>query len=167
MLPIVTTLLSEGLSLIGNAVLAKGKDFIEEKTGIKLEPEMSEENILKLKQYELEHEEELLKLKLEDNRLNTELFKVEAEDRNSARERELRVNESVNAGWFSKNTSSLLAIAYTAIFLTLGFLTVFDVGIAYREAPFNQVYNTMGQIVMLIVGYYWGSSKDLKNLGIK
>lgn len=162
MLPIVGTLLTEGLSLLGNAVLAKGKEFVEEKTGIKLEPNMSEENILKLKQFELEHEEELQRLQIEDNKLEVELYKLQTADTANARDRELKINESPNASWLSKNTSSLLALGFTIIFLALGFLSVFDVGVSYREAPFNSVYNTMGQIIMLIVGYYWGSSKDLK-----
>lgn len=162
MLPIVGTLLTEGLSLLGNAVLAKGKEFVEEKTGIKLEPNMSDENILKLKQFELEHEEELQRLQIEDNKLEVELYKLQTADTANARDRELKINESPNASWLSKNTSSLLALGFTIIFLALGFLSVFDVGVSYREAPFNSVYNTMGQIIMLIVGYYWGSSKDLK-----
>lgn len=167
MLPIVGALLSEGLNLLGNAVLTKGKEYIEEKTGVKLEPNMSEENILKLKQYELENEVELQKLQLENNKLDLELYKTQVQDTSNARDRELKINESANASWLSKNTSSLLAIGFTIIFLALGFLAVFDVGVSYREAPFNSVYNTMGQIIMLIVGYYWGSSKDLKSIGGK
>ena len=49
---ILAPLLSNGLSLVGNAVLAKGKEWVEGKTGIKLEEKMSDENILKLKQWE-------------------------------------------------------------------------------------------------------------------
>lgn len=162
MLPIVGALLSEGLNLLGNAVLAKGKEFVEEKTGLKLEQNMSEETVLKLKQYELENEVELQKLQLENNKLDVELYKIQTADTANARDRELKINESPNASWLSKNTSSLLALGFTLIFLALGFLSVFDVGVNYREAPFNSVYNTMGQIIMLIVGYYWGSSKDLK-----
>lgn len=164
MLPIVGMLLEQGLSLIGNAVLAKGKDVIEQATGVKLDESkpLSNEDVLKLKQYELEHEEELLRLQIEDNKLDLEAYKIQVADTSNARDRELKINESVNASWLAKNTSSLLALGFTVIFLALGFLSVFDVGVNYREAPFNSVYNTMGQIIMLIVGYYWGSSKDLK-----
>ena len=69
MLPVVAGLLAQGLNLVGNAVLAKGKEWVEEKTGVKLAPDMPPEELAKLRQYELEHEEELQRLQLEENRL--------------------------------------------------------------------------------------------------
>ena len=46
MLPVVTALLGNGLSLIANAVLAKGTSFIKEKTGIDLnKPQLSEKDL--------------------------------------------------------------------------------------------------------------------------
>ncbi len=163
---LIAPLLEQGLSLLSNAVLAKGKDWVEDKIGVKLDDPMTPEQVAKLKQAEMEHEEELMRLKVEDNKLDLEAFKAEVEDHKSARDRELKINESTNASWLSKNTGSLLALGFTAIFLAMGYLSVFDVGVQYREAPFNSVFNTMSQIVMLIVGYYWGSSKDMKNANI-
>ena len=34
---LLAPLLAQGLSLIGNAVMAKGKDWVEEKTGVRLD----------------------------------------------------------------------------------------------------------------------------------
>lgn len=76
MLPILAALVSQGLSLVANAALVKGKEFIEEKTGVKLTPDMPPEDILKLRQYQLINEVELQKLQLEDNKLHAELEKV-------------------------------------------------------------------------------------------
>ena len=103
MLPIVAGLLAQGLNLVGNAVLAKGKEWVEEKTGVKLVPDMSPEELMKLRQFELEHEEELQRLQLEENRLTYE-------DTKSARDMNTRINESSNATWLSKNIPAILAL---------------------------------------------------------
>ena len=64
MIPIVTALLGKGLDLVANAVMAKGKDWVENKLGVELKPDMTSEDYAKLKIAEMQHEEELLKLKL-------------------------------------------------------------------------------------------------------
>lgn len=86
---LIAPLLSQGLSLISNAVMAKGKDWIEEKTGVKLDQPLTEADTLKLRQYEMDHEEELLRLRIEDNKIDLESFKEEVKDRGSARERDI------------------------------------------------------------------------------
>ena len=72
MLPFLAPLLSQGLGLIANAALAKGKDWVEEKTGVKLDQPLSAEDTTKLRQYEMEHEEELLRLRIEEKKLGLE-----------------------------------------------------------------------------------------------
>jgi hypothetical protein len=86
---LIAPLLSQGLSLISNAVMAKGKDWVEEKTGVKLDQPLTEADALKLRQYEMDHEEELLRLRIEDNKIDLESFKEEVKDRGSARERDM------------------------------------------------------------------------------
>lgn len=79
LIPIVGMLAEKGLSLLSKAIDSgsdKAIEFIEEKTGLKLtEPEiekMSNEDIAKLKQVQIDYELELLRLaladKVEDNR---------------------------------------------------------------------------------------------------
>ena len=79
LIPIVGMLAEKGLSLLSKAIASgsdKAIEFIEEKTGLKLtEPEigkMSNEDISKLKQVQIDYELELLRLaladKVEDNR---------------------------------------------------------------------------------------------------
>ena len=103
---LIAPLLSQGLSLIGNAVMAKGKEWVEEKTGVKIEPNMSDKDLLTLKQYEMDHEEELLRLRIEDNKLDLEAFREEVKDRDSARERDVEfikrgmVNNRANVMFF-------------------------------------------------------------------
>ena len=103
---LIAPLLSQGLSLISNAVMAKGKEWVEEKTGVKIEPNMSDKDLLALKQYEMDHEEELLRLRIEDNKLDLEAFREEVKDRDSARERDVEfikrgmVNNRANVMFF-------------------------------------------------------------------
>ena len=86
---LLAPLLTQGLSLIGNAVMAKGKEWVEDKTGVKLDgTPLSEADTLKLKQYEMDHEEELMRLRIEENKVDLESFKVEVADRDSARVRD-------------------------------------------------------------------------------
>lgn len=65
----ITALLKAGLSLVANAALVKGKEYIEEKTGVKLQENMPPEDLAKVRQWELENEPELAALRVEDNRL--------------------------------------------------------------------------------------------------
>lgn len=81
-------LLGQGLNLLANAAMAKGKEWVEEKTGVKLEPNMSDKDLLALRQYEMDHEEELLRIRLEHNKLDLQAFELEVKDRDSARERD-------------------------------------------------------------------------------
>ena len=67
---LLAPLLSQGLTLIGNAVMAKGKDWVEDKTGVKLNGPLSDADAMKLKQYEMDHEEELLRLRIEEKKLD-------------------------------------------------------------------------------------------------
>lgn len=60
MLPIVATLLANGLGLIGNAVMAKGQEVVQEKLGVKLDSLVqTDEGKIKLMQLQNEHERDL------------------------------------------------------------------------------------------------------------
>lgn len=90
MLPaLIAPLLKSGLTLLANAALVKGKDWIEDQTGVSLDRPLSDEQLAKLRQYELEHERELLKLRLEENKLDAEVFRIEVADKGDARKRDV------------------------------------------------------------------------------
>ena len=55
MLPILQPLLSNGLNLVANAVMAKGKKVVEEKLGVELKPDMSPEDLAKIQIAQMEH----------------------------------------------------------------------------------------------------------------
>ena len=142
---LIAPLLAQGLSLIVNAVMAKGKDWVEEKTGVKIQPNMSDEDMLRLRQYEMDHEEELLKLRIEDKRLDLA-------DVQGARDMNTRINESANATWLSKNIPAVLALIVIVVgFLLLGTTKDADV----RTAVVG--------LMTLVLGFYFGSTSSSKS----
>ena len=150
MMSIIQTLLSNGLGLVANAVMAKGQAFVEDKLGVKIAPNMSPEQVAELKIKEMEHEEELMRLKLEENKLNIEAFKAEAEavtDRWTA--------DMSSDSWLSKNIRPLTLIAILSGYFVFAFMSAFGM-----EA--NESYVTLlgnwGQIVML--AYFGGRTVE-------
>lgn len=137
---LIAPLLAQGLSLIANAAMAKGKEWVEEKTGVDLTQPLSAEDALKLRQYEMDHEEELLRLRVEDKRLDLA-------DVQSARDMNTRINESANATWLSKNIPAVLALIVIVVgFLLLGTTQDADV----RTAVVG--------LMTLVLGFYFGST---------
>ena len=145
MLPVVAGLVAQGLNLVGNAVLEKGKEWVEEKTGVKLAPDMPPEELAKLRQYELEHEEELQRLQLEVNRLTYE-------DTKSAREMNTRINEASNTTWLSKNISAILAL-----------VAVVGGGMTLTTTSQADVRTAVVGLMTLVLGFYFGTSSSSRN----
>lgn len=149
---ILLPLLSQGLGLISNAVLAKGKDYIEQKTGVKLDQPLTAEDTLKLRQYEMDHEEELLKFKLEDNKLDTEVYKITMQ---AAVEETKGVSDRWSSdmssdSWMSKNIRPMTLVYILIIYTAMAFSGGFGFGI-----PSNYV-ELLGQWGMLIMSAYFG-----------
>ena len=149
---LLAPLLSQGLSLIGNAVLAKGKDWVEEKTGVKLDQPLSAEDTLKLRQYEMDHEEELLRLRIEEKKLGIEELQAFA---NAAQNEENNVSDRWKAdmtsdSWLSKNIRPMSLIAIFAGYFLFSMMSAFG----YNA---NESYvSLLGQWGMLIMGAYFG-----------
>lgn len=150
MMPIIQTLLSNGLGLVANAVMAKGQQFVEDKLGVKLAPDMSPEQVAQIKIAEMQHEEELMRLRLEEGKLDIEAFKAEASavtDRWTA--------DMSSDSWLSKNIRPMTLIAILAGYFLFAFMSAFGM-----EA--NESYVTLlgnwGQIVML--AYFGGRTVE-------
>lgn len=167
MLPIIQALLGKGLSLVANAVLAKGKEYIKEKAGIDLNKEsLSEQDVVALKKYEMEHEEELMKLQIEDNRLDLEMVKSMLAETQGAREREARMAESPSASWLNKNVGPMLAIL--AIIVTFGLFYKVTFGDLLTLKMENRdillyILGVLSAVVSQIFSYYFGSSSGSKS----
>lgn len=85
MAPIVAALAAKGLTLLGDAVLAKGKEFVEEKLGVEIPEEISDEKAVELKQLEIQHEQFLINAALRKAGQELEAEKVRLADVADAR----------------------------------------------------------------------------------
>lgn len=145
-------LLQQGLSLIGNAVLAKGKDWVEEKTGVKLDQPLSAEDTTKLRQFELEHEEELLRLRVEEKRLNLDEIRViagviQSEGQNVTDRWKADMSSD---SWLSKNIRPMTLIALFSGYFLFAAMSAFGL-------ETNKSYvELLGQWGMLVMTAYFG-----------
>lgn len=161
---ILKPLLGNGLNLVGNAVLAKGKDWVENKLGVELKPDMTADEIIKLKQAEMEHEEELLKLKLESDKLDLQELGMYLADTDSARDRETQIVTSKDAPLLNKIVTPILAISIISLTFILFGIVMFD------ESPVDPsrkdiliyVLGALTAIATQVIAYYFGSSAGSK-----
>ena len=161
MLPaVLAPLLAQGLSLVGNAVMAKGKDWLQEKTGVDVsKASLSDEDYLKLKQFEMEHQEELIKLRQEDDRLSVEVEKAYLADTQSARQMQTAaLNQS---DLFSKRFIYYFAMFWAvAAAIYIGFITFAPIPEANIRFADTILGFLLGTIVSQIISFFYGSSSS-------
>ena len=165
MLPIIQSLLGNGLSLVANAVMAKGQEFVENKLGVKLAPNMPPEQIAELKIKEMEHEEELMRLKIEENKLDLQELDMRIQDVGSARNREVQISTSKDAPLLNKIVTPLLALGILLLTFILFAFVMFDVSPvdASRKDILIYILGVLSAISTQIVSYYFGSSQGSKD----
>jgi hypothetical protein len=164
-IPIVTALLGKGLNLVANAVMAKGKDWVEDKLGVELKPDMTSEDYAKLQIAQMQHEEELLKLKLEDNKLDLQELDMRLKDTDSARKREAEIATSEKAPLINKIVTPVLALGVVALtFILFGFLLFDDSPVEpSRKDILVYVLGALTAISTQVISYYFGSSIGSKD----
>jgi hypothetical protein len=163
MLPaILMPLISKGLSLVGNAVLTKGTEWVEEKTGLDLnKSELTPQDTITLRQFEMEHEEELMKMKLEEDKLTKAIDEMYLVDTQNARGMQVAALEQEDK--LAKNF-----IYYFAIFWSLAaagyicaitFMNIPETSIRFADTILGFL---LGTIVAQIISFFYGSSKSSK-----
>jgi hypothetical protein len=162
---IVAPLLKNGMSLLANAVMAKGKDYVEDKFGVKLGPDLTPEQVVALKTAEMEHEEELRRLALEDRKLTLSEIEMQFKDVSSAREREVQIVTSEKAPLINKVITPILAITVLLLTFSLFGIVMFDPEPvdSTRKDLLVYVLGVLSAISTQIVGYYFGSSIGSKD----
>jgi len=165
LLPIIQPLLSNGLNLVANAVMAKGKKVVEEKLGVELKPDMSSEDLAKIQIAQMEHEEELLKLRLEEDKLDLAELQARLKDTNDAREREVQIANSDKAPLINKIVTPVLALSILLLtFVLFGVVMFDDTPVeASRKDILIYVLGVLSAIASQIVSYYFGSSQSSKD----
>ena len=164
---ILTPLLGNGLNLVANAVMAKGKDYVERKLGVELKPDMTPDEIIRLKTAEMEHEEELLRLRIEENKLALAELEVRIKDTDSARDREVAIATSDKAPLLNKIVTPVLALSILILTFVLFGVVMFDNTPveSSRKDILIYVLGVLSAIATQIVSYYFGSSQGSKDKG--
>ena len=112
MIPIAAALLSQGMSILGNAVLAQGQEAVERKLGVQLHLTPPEE----LKKLEAAHEEFLLSLsvkKLERELEGEKIVQAAVTDRWKF--------DMLSDSWMSKNVRPLVLVYLTVVVTVMAF----------------------------------------------
>lgn len=164
LLPILQPLLSNGLNLVANAVLAKGKKVVEDKLGVELKPDMSPEDMAKVQIAAMEHEEELMRLRLEEDKLDLAELELRLKDVDSARDRETAIATSKDAPLLNKIVTPVLALGIVGLTFILFGVVMFDASPveASRKDILIYVLGVLSAIATQIVSYYFGSSAGSK-----
>ena len=162
---ILTPLLGNGLNLVANAVMAKGKDFVEKKLGVELKPDMSPEDLAKIQIAQMEHEEELMRLRIEDDKLDLAELQMLLKDTNDARQREVQIANSDKAPLLNKIVTPVLALSILLLtFALFGVVMFNDTPIeASRKDILIYILGVLSAIASQIVSYYFGSSQGSKD----
>jgi hypothetical protein len=162
---ILKPLLANGLGLVANAVMAKGKDYVEKKLGVELKPDMTADEIIRLKSAEMEHEEELLRLKIEENKLGLAELELFMKDVDSAREREVQISTSEKAPLLNKIVTPVLALSLLlATFILFG-IVMFDNDPIEptRKDILIYILGVLSTISTQVIAYYFGSSQGSRD----
>lgn len=169
MIPIIAGLVSmladKGLDLISSAIdggADKAKEYIEDKTGIKLDKNLTDEQVAELKKFEMTNKLELEKLALankqEDNRHAEKKTEIITADKSNARNREIEVVKTTGK---KDNTVTILAgvivIGFFAGLISLVFVTL-DKG----SGTYELLYMMFGALIAkfgTVIDYFFGSSE--------
>ena len=162
---ILTPLLGNGLNLVANAVMAKGKDFVEKKLGVELKPDMSSEDLARVQIAQMQHEEELMRLRIEDDKLDLAELELRLKDTDSARDREVQISTSDKAPLLNKIVTPVLALSILLLtFALFGVVMFNDTPVeASRKDILIYILGVLSAIASQIVSYYFGSSQGSKD----
>ena len=162
---ILTPLLGNGLNLVANAVMAKGKDYVEKKLGVELKPDMSSEDLAKIQIAQMEHEEELLRLRIEEDKLDLAELEMRLKDTNDARVRETQIVTSDKAPLLNKLITPILALGLLGITFTLFGIVLFQASPIdpSRKDILIYILGVLSAVATQVVSYYFGSSQSSKD----
>lgn len=137
MLPIVAFLMEQGLSLLGNAVLAKGKEVVEDKLGIKLTPDATPEELAAYRRAEMEHEQFLIQAAVAKEQVAqsnvTERWKA----------------DMLSDSWLSKNIRPMVLCYLLVVYTLFSFSSGFQFNIT------ESYIKLLAEMLMLVMSAYF------------
>lgn len=165
LLGLLQPLLANGLNVVANAVLAKGKQWTEDKLGVKLKPDMTSEDLAKVQIAAMEHEEELRRLAIEEDRLDLAKMELGVRDTIDARQREAQIVTSKDAPLLNKVITPILALGIVSLtFVLFAFVMFDDAPVdASRKDILIYILGVLSAIATQIISYYFGSSIGSKD----
>lgn len=156
MAPIVATLLANGISILGNAIMAKGKDVIEKELGVQLPDNPTSEDMVALRQLELQYEEKLIQVAVDDK-------KLDIENVNNAREMNARIQESGNSSELAKNAAYYLDFIIVLATLVMGYTIIWTAVPVDNRDLFFTAFGSLMTLCGTIVNFHRGSSQGSKD----
>jgi hypothetical protein len=167
MAPFLLALVKSGLGLVANAAMEKGANYLEEKTGIKvdLQKEPSSQELTQFKQFMLENETELQHIQLEKDHISADIFKAALADTGDARRREAEIATSDKAPMLNKIITPLLAIFTILLTFILFSVVMFsDTPVeTSRKELLIYILGALTTISSQVIAYYFGSSVGSKD----
>jgi hypothetical protein len=117
--PLLAKLAENGLEMVGNAIMAKGKEVVEEKLGVKIpdNPEkLTPELIQELQIRKMEHEEFLIDAGIRQRDQEIQEYAIQVDDTKSARDRDAAM---MAAGYRNSRANSMLGAAGLGVVVIL------------------------------------------------
>ena len=144
---IVSSLIQNNLPKVAQAVVDKGLDYVQDKTGIELKPDMNAEEVKSLREAAQRHEE----------------FKIDQANKNTADARAMQTAALAQDDKFSKRFVMYLATfwsitAVSYIFL-ITFGTIQESNVRFADTILGFL---LGTVVATILNFFLGSSASSK-----
>ena len=147
---IISSLLSNNLPKLAQAVVEKGLDYVEEKTGIKLEPDMSPEKIAELRLAAQKHEE---------FRMEMEFKNKELEQKNTADARDLqKVALNQDDVWSKRFVYIFASFWSVCAAIYIGMITFGSIPLGNERFADTILGFILGTVISTIINYFFGSS---------
>jgi hypothetical protein len=140
---LLSTLLANNLPKVAQAVVDNGLDYVQEKTGIELKPDMSPQEVQALREAAQRHEE----------------FRIEQDHKNTADARDLQKNALRQDDLISKRFIYVLA-AFWSVFSAayIGFITFGTIPEANVRFADTILGFLLGTMLGMILNFFFGSS---------
>lgn len=143
---IVSSLISNNLPGVAQGVVDKGIDYVEEKLGMKLKPDMSPEEIQKVSEAAMKHEEFLI----------SEAYKDVAD----ARDMNEHIQESSNSSALAKNAAYILDFMIIGSAIVLAFISFF---VGVPDGNKELIYTLLGSLWTysgVVINFHRGTSSS-------
>lgn len=144
---LVSTLIQNNLPKVAQAVVDKGLDYVQEKTGIEIKPDMNADEIKALREAAMKHDE----------------FKIEQANANTANARAMQMAALQQDDKFSKRYVMYLATFWSVTAVAYIFLITFtnipETNVRFADTILGFL---LGTVVATILNFFLGSSASSK-----